>query len=311
MIETHTGVIRCDIRHAADGNARPAAPSNREYGPFLNFAIRIATAMSQPIPYQPDRFKQAAQHYLNGRPAYSPALIRRVAASCGLDGTHRLLDLGCGPGQLSLAFAPFVGAALALDPEPEMLRIAATFSAGLAPNIEHRQGSSYDVSPELGRFRLVVIGRAFHWMDRADTLRRLDALIEPGGALALFGTRLPEVPAEDAWQREYRQLIDTYANDDPARAQRRSGTWESHETVLLASPFPVLERIALIERRRTPLEHLLARALSMSSLSRQRLGARLDELLEKIEQLVKPHACDGHVHETVESSALIARRPMS
>ena len=67
----------------------------------------------------------------------------------------------------------------------------------------------------------------------------------------------------------------------------------------------------LIERRRTPLEHLLARALSMSSLSRQRLGARLDELLEKIEQLVKPHVRDGHVDETVESSALIARRPMS
>ena len=56
------------------------------------------------IPFQPDRFRSAAAHYLRGRPAYSDALIRDVALLCGLDGTGRLLDLGCGPGQLARAF---------------------------------------------------------------------------------------------------------------------------------------------------------------------------------------------------------------
>jgi ubiquinone/menaquinone biosynthesis C-methylase UbiE len=47
-----------------------------------------------------------------------------VAARCGIDATHRILDLGCGPGQLALAFAPLAGEVLGIDPEPEMLRIA-------------------------------------------------------------------------------------------------------------------------------------------------------------------------------------------
>ena len=52
--------------------------------------------------------------------------------------------------------------------------------------------------PYLGRFKLVTIGRAFHWMDRPATLGLLDALVEAGGAVALFGETYPDV-AENAW----------------------------------------------------------------------------------------------------------------
>src|SRR5262245_4898832 len=76
------------------------------------------------MPLEPSRFRTAAQYYLRGRPPYAAGLIRRVVQLCGLDATHRVLDLGCGPGQLALAFAPFVGQVVGIDPEPEMLRIA-------------------------------------------------------------------------------------------------------------------------------------------------------------------------------------------
>jgi hypothetical protein len=46
----------------------------------------------------------------------------------------------------------------------------------------------------------------------------------------------------------------------------------------------------------------------MSSLSRERLGTRLDELLERARQLLEAHAVDGWLDERVESIALIARR---
>lgn len=267
--------------------------------------------MTAPIPFVPDRFRFSAPHYLLGRPAYSPQLIRRVAQSCELRGSHRLLDLGCGPGQLSVAFSSWVGAGLALDPEAEMLRIAAGLGAGLAPNIEYRHGSSYDLSPALGSFRLAMIGRAFHWMDRPDTLARLDALIEAQGAVALFSTSLV-ADASIAWLAPYRALLDEYSSDDPARAQRRAETWESHETVLAQSAFSALERIAVIETRRVSVEALRARAMSMSSLSRGRLGARLDELLARIDPLLEAHANDeGWLDERIESIALIARRPVS
>ncbi|MBV9537727.1 MAG: class I SAM-dependent methyltransferase, partial [Acidisphaera sp.] len=139
----------------------------------------------QVLPFEPRRFRSAAQHYLAGRPAYADRLIARVVALCGLAPSHRVLDLGCGPGQLARAFAPFASDVIGMDPEPEMLRVAAEACAGIG-NIRWVEGSSYDLSAALGRFRLVTMGRSFHWMDRHDTLRRLDALIDADGAIALF-----------------------------------------------------------------------------------------------------------------------------
>jgi ubiquinone/menaquinone biosynthesis C-methylase UbiE len=263
--------------------------------------------MTTPIPFVPDRFKNNAAHYLSGRPAYSPRLIRRVAEACKLDGTQRLLDLGCGPGQLSLAFSSWVDTGVALDPEPEMLRIASGLGLGVAPNIEYRLGSSYDLSPEWGRFQIAVIGRAFHWMDRPDTLERLDKLIDPSGAVVLFATAHP-TDASTPWLTQYRALLDEYAQADPAREQRKSDSWESHESVLFKSAFASLERISIIEKRRVTLDSLIARALSMSSLSSERLGTRLDELVARVRSLLEAHAADGWLDERVESIALIARR---
>jgi ubiquinone/menaquinone biosynthesis C-methylase UbiE len=263
--------------------------------------------MNTPIPFMPGRFRDNAAHYLAGRPAYSPQLIRRVAESLRLDGTQRLLDLGCGPGQLAVAFSSWVSTGLALDPEAQMLRIASDLGAAIAPNIEYRLGSSYDLSPDWGRFRLAVIGRAFHWMDRADTLARLDHLIEPNGAVVLLATSHPDKHTTP-WLAQYEALLEEYARADPARMQRKSEGWEGHESVLLKSPFAVLERTSIVERRRVPVQALMMRPLSMSSLSRDRLGSKLDELLERAQLLLDSHAAEGWLEEWVESVAVIARR---
>jgi ubiquinone/menaquinone biosynthesis C-methylase UbiE len=131
---------------------------------------------------------------VRGRPPYVTALIRRVVQVCGLDTTFRVLDLGCGPGPLALAFAPFVGKVIAIDPEPEMLRIARDEAARAGLRIDFREGSSAELGPHLGAFRLGVIGRAFHWMDRQETLARLDRIIESEGRSCCSGTTTRRSP---------------------------------------------------------------------------------------------------------------------
>src|SRR5262249_45400714 len=170
--------------------------------------------------------------------------------------------------------------------------------------IELVEGSSYDLGPALGRFHLVVIGRAFHWMDRADTLRRLDQLIEPAGAIALFTDDYPKVP-DNRWRGEYMALIDEYGGDDDDRRMRKSADWLSREAVLLDSPFACLEGVSVIERLQTPVERLVDRALSMSSTTIARLGDRSAELAEKIRAAMAKHAVEGLVNQWVETSALI------
>lgn len=264
--------------------------------------------MSAPIPFEKHRFRSAAEHYCRGRPAYAVALFERVAERIGLGGDHAVLDLGCGPGQLALGFARFAGSVTAIDPEPEMLRIAAAGAAEAGFRIRFVEGSSYDIGPALGRFRLTVIGRAFHWMDRVDTLDRLDRMLEPGGAVALFADRHPEIP-ENAWRKAYNAVLDSYSAEDSARRQRKAAEFPAHEAVLLDSPFRRLERIGVIERRRTPLAHIEDRMLSLSSVSRDKLGAHAEVMVAELREALTPFASDGTLAEVVESEALIAIRP--
>ncbi len=256
--------------------------------------------------FETRRFRTAAAHYLAGRPHYSPRLIRRVVELTGLTPAHRVLDLGCGPGLLTLAFAPFAREILGADPEPEMLRAARAREA--PANVRWMQASSDDLGPTFGHFFLTVMGRSFHWMNRAETLRRLDALIEPGGAIALFGDDHLEVP-DNSWRGRWRELIDRYAGDDPWRGRERRATWVRHEAMLLDSGFSELERISVIERRQVAAEALIERALSMSSTSRARLGERADAMVAEMRALLAELAPSGEVTEVLSTSALIARRP--
>jgi SAM-dependent methyltransferase len=264
--------------------------------------------MNTTIPFEKRRFRSAAEHYRKGRPPYAAALFSRVAERVGLTRSHAVLDLGCGPGQLALGFARLAGSVTAVDPEPEMLRIAAAEAAEAGYKIRFIEGSSYDIGPQLGRFRLTVIGRAFHWMDRADTLDRLDGMTDPGGALALFADRHPEVP-ENAWHKAYNAVLDSYSAEDSARRQRKASDWPHHEAVLLDSSFSQLERIGVIERRQTPLAHIEDRMLSLSSVSRDKIGARAEAMIAELREALATDVIDGAVTEVVESEALIAMRP--
>jgi SAM-dependent methyltransferase len=258
----------------------------------------------EPVPFQPRRFRTAAHHYLAGRPGYASHAIERVIELCGVKSEDRMLDLGCGPGQLARAFAPSVSEVVGIDPEPEMLRLARADGPENALWIE---ASSYDIGPHLGCFGLVAMGRSFHWMDRVDTLRRLDQIVAPGGAVVLFRDSHPEVPG-NAWRAEYGAVIERYAADEERRRRRGPG-WVSHTAILLDSTFSQLEEISVIERRRVTATALLDRALSMSSTSRARLGPRADDLLRELTALIERLAPSGHIGEVVATNALMARRP--
>jgi hypothetical protein len=64
-----------------------------------------------------------------------------------------------------------------------------------------------------------------------------------------------------------------------------------------------------IARHQVTLEGLIARALSRSSTSRARLGARADQLVAEIRAQAANWSPNGVFTEVLTSSALIARRP--
>jgi SAM-dependent methyltransferase len=141
------------------------------------------------VRYDPSFYDGAAVHYRCGRPPYSPWLEALLAEELGLDGSGRLLDVGCGPGILTVRLARLLEAAVGLDPDPAMIAEGrrAAQERGIA-NITWIQGRAEElpaVAP--GPYRLVTFGQSFYWTDEVPVAEAVYDMVEPGGALALVG----------------------------------------------------------------------------------------------------------------------------
>jgi len=253
------------------------------------------------------RFRSAAGFYVRYRPRYPQALIDKVAAHCGLDGTGRLMDLGCGPGFLAIAFAPHVAEAVGIDPEPEMLEEAARAAAEAGAALTLIRGSSRDLGPQLGRFRIVTMGRSFHWMDRDATLRALDALVDPGGSIVLVHAG----DGRGAWSEAYRAVAQRFVPPEAwaEKEHRRSAAWERHDAVLARSAFSRITRIAEPIARVATIDELVGRAFSMSLTTPAALGEHRAAFEAALHGALRTLAPSGTFEEAGVADAVIARRP--
>ena len=152
-----------------------------------------------------------------------------------------------------------------------------------------------------------MIGRAFHWMDRDETLRTLDGLVEPDGAVVLVGEEMPKLP-ENRRMEAFRELDNTWGEDDRSHPIHQVRE-RSHVSVLLASPFSRLEEIRIIQRHPVTLQSLTDRLLSFSSTSRARIGDKADAMLADLAGKFAEWESEGPMEEVLASTALIAFRP--
>lgn len=290
------------------GTRRPIITRQSQFGLSECRDIEESLAMTT-VPFEPRRFRTTAAYYSRFRVPYPDALIERVTARTGLRPGDRLLDLGCGPCQIGIAFARLVSADVTgLDPEPEMLEAARDNAAAAGVRAELVLGSSYDLNPAFAPLKMTAMGRSFHWMDRAATLQMLETLTEPGGTVVLFGDR--HISASPAW-REAMESVSERLSPEEMRTERqfrRGPDFGKHEEFLLRSAFRNLERIGIVTERIIDADEIVGRAFSMSVTSPQALGDRTMEFEQTMRSELAALAPDGKFTEIVESNALIAFR---
>jgi ubiquinone/menaquinone biosynthesis C-methylase UbiE len=258
--------------------------------------------------YDPNPFKTTVPFYSRYRPPYPQRLIARVVAFLGLKPGDAVMDLGCGPGPLAIAFARLGLKVTGVDPEPAMLEAArdAARAAGVA--VELRQGSSFDWPRPIGPFRMVVMGRAFHWMDRKATLQALDPMVTDDGAVVLLDDEYPRT-VENRWRKDLTDLADRYGRGElPHIVERRSPDYRSHKSFLLDSAFPLLDGLSVITRRELGADDVVGLAFSLSTCSQARLGDRAAEFEAELRRALAALSPDGRFTEIVEMEALVARR---
>jgi 2-polyprenyl-3-methyl-5-hydroxy-6-metoxy-1,4-benzoquinol methylase len=259
-------------------------------------------------------FARTAWHYARYRPGYPQMFFDDLVQRFHLDGTGRLLDLGCGTGQLTLPLAEHVAETVGMDPEPEMLAEATQQAqAAHITNVTWVQGDSADLPGELGRFRLVTMGRSFHWMDRKQVLAALDRMVEDSGGLVLANDSCLVRPVT-AWQQaiediQRRFLPPDFAPPDPLPG-RMTATVDHrpHEEVLARSSFAQMRRLVYEFDRPWTLDQVIGYLYSTSLQLRQLLGDRQTAFEQAITDALLTIDPNGQFVEPVTLEVLAATR---
>ena len=270
--------------------------------------------------YDPTIYRGCAAYYARGRAPYSRYLVTTLAAETALDGSGRLLDVGCGPGTLTLDLAGYFEEAIGLDPDAEMLGEAARrgVQAGTG-NVRWVKGLAEGiVEMNFGRFKCITFGQSFHWTDRERVAETAYDSLEPGGALVLIahererrpqphGPGYPPVPHE-----AIRAVIERYLG-----TRRRAGqgyaaaTPERYDASLARTRFGPPQTVYCEGRPDVvqDIDGVVAGYLSTSFAAPHLFGDRLDEFqLELRDELAKCSSTGLFWDWPGDTALLIARK---
>lgn len=129
-------------------------------------------------------FSKNSSTYHQSRPSYPTELIDYIIFMSSLKRGASVLDVGCGTGASTKAFAERGFHVVGVDVSKEMLGQAGKTCAGL--DVEFIEASFEQARLSEQGFDLIVSGQAFHWVDPKVGYSKASRLLKPAGWMALF-----------------------------------------------------------------------------------------------------------------------------
>ncbi|MGH3905506.1 MAG: class I SAM-dependent methyltransferase [Pseudonocardiaceae bacterium] len=251
--------------------------------------------------------------YRKYRPGIPSSVAEILDGAAGHSSPRRLLDVGTGTGLVAEALLGRFDDIIAIDNDVDM--IAAAENA-LRPALPHGASLNLEVStaeeftPPTGWLAdLVTICRAFHWLDQAPVLARLDAQVSPHGAVAIFGDNSFWVTTSP-WKTAVRSVVQDFLGE-----QRRagSGTFNHHNRpysdIMRESPFSHVEEFAIPVQRTWTADSILGYLYSTTFAAPQLFGDRLGEFDKTVRTTLTEFSDNGTFGEDNEFLIRVGRRP--
>lgn len=126
-------------------------------------------------------FDTVAVEYDRVRPGYPDQLIDLACEAAGLAAGDRVLEIGCGTGQLTRSLVARGLSVTAVEPGENLISVAGRNTGGV--EFVNRR---FEDATLPGRFRAAFSASAFHWIDPDVSWRKVAQALAPGGLLALI-----------------------------------------------------------------------------------------------------------------------------
>jgi ubiquinone/menaquinone biosynthesis C-methylase UbiE len=228
-----------------------------------------------------------------------------------------ILDVGCGPGNITAELASRVGSGevIGIDVAAEVIAVAKSeFESSERENLSFSVGDVYELGFSEGRFDVVYAHQVLqHLSDPVAALAEMRRVLKPGGLLAVrdadYGALVwsPEDPVLTHWLDVYHQI--TVRNHADADAGRHLATW------VRAAGYDEIEVSTSKWTFQTPQERawwggLWADRVRLSEFARQAIeyGVASDEELALIAEAFQRWANDPEGVFVVVHGEVLARR---
>lgn len=249
-------------------------------------------------------FKGTAYYYRKYRPTYPDAIIQRLREEFNLTNDSRVLDLGCGTGQIALKLAPIVKEIIAVDPQSDMLAEGKIAASTLnIENIRWEEGSSktlQEISSLITQVDLTTIGRAFHWMDRLECLNELWDLTTDGGGVAILGDSSYGKSVKPYWREKVMPKIEEILGERKAGISGKySHPTKNHYEILQESHFSRLKKIEVEFDRHWTIDQIMGYLYSTSYASLPVLGNKKAQFEASIRELLESFPKDDFVEQGI------------
>lgn len=156
-------------------------------------------------------FNDVASQYDRARPSYPSAVVDAVVRCAAIRPESKILEIGCGSGQLTVPLAAHGAAITALELGSHLAALASQRAAPF-PRVEVIEADFDRWSLPRSAFDVVVAATSFHWLDPNTRLERCVDALRPHGTLAIVETHWSAGSGRD---RFFTASQDCYARWDP------------------------------------------------------------------------------------------------
>ena len=155
------------------------------------------------------------------------AMAAEALALLKLNGSEKVLDVGCGNGKITAQIATRLpkGTILGIDPSSQMIAFAASQFAPTHPNLHFETGDAHSL-PFSNEFDLVVSFNALHWIPDQDaalsSIRRTmkpnsnaQLRLVPAGKRKSLENAIEETRCSPRWSSFFEEFHDPYLHWTP------------------------------------------------------------------------------------------------